>query len=80
MKESIFEKYDEIFECYEECGIIKRVAQNLVKVHYLSNRPVLNESKKTTKIRAEVNASCMSNGPSLNDFFLCCFKFASKNI
>lgn len=80
MKESIFEKYDEIFECYEVCGIIKRVAQNPVKVHYLSHRPVLNESKKTTKIRAEFNASCTSNGPSLNNFFLCCFKFASKNI
>ena len=72
LKENIFEKYDKIFKDYEECGIIKRVPSDEIpqdpgKVHYLSHRPVLREDKETTKIRAVFDASCASNGPSLND-------------
>ena len=71
MKENIFKKYDNIFKYYEECGIIKRVPSDDIpqdpgKVYYLSQRPVLREDKETT-IRAVFDASCATNGPSLND-------------
>ena len=52
--------------------IIKKVPSNEVpkkpgQVHYLPHQPVLREDKETTKIRAACDASCASDGPSLND-------------
>ena len=72
LNENIFEKYDKIFKDCEEFDIIKRVLSDEIpqdpgKVHYLSCRPLLREDKETTKIRAVLDASCTSNGPSLND-------------
>ena len=37
------------------------------KVHHLPHRPVLKEDKETTKIQAVFDASCASDGTSLND-------------
>ena len=37
------------------------------QVHYLPHRPVLWEDKETTKIQALFDASCASDGPSLNE-------------
>ena len=64
-------------------GIIKRlpsdeIPQDPGKVHYLSHRPVLREDNETTKIRAVFDASCTSNGPSLNDCFYACLNLLSK--
>ena len=37
------------------------------QVYYLPHRPILREDKETTKTRAVFDASCGSDGPSLND-------------
>ena len=71
--ENLVEKYDEIFKEYEQNKIIEKVPFDKVpkkpaQVHYLPHRPVLREDKETTKIRAVFDASCASDGPSLNDF------------
>ena len=70
--ENLAEKYDEIFKEYGQNKIIKKVPFNEVpkksgQVHYLPHQPVLREDKETTKIRAVCDASCASDGPSLND-------------
>ena len=67
-----YEKYDKIFKDYEKYRIIKKVhsdeiPQDLGKVHYLSQRPVLREVKETTKIRAVFDESYGNKGPSLKD-------------
>ena len=67
--ENLAEKYDEIFKEYGQNKIIKKVPFNEVpgQVHYLPHQPVLREDKENTKIRAVCDASCASDGPSLND-------------
>ena len=70
--ENLVEKYDEIFKEYEQNKIIEKVPFDKVpkkpgQVHYLPHRPVLRGDKETTKIRAVFDASCASDGPSLND-------------
>ena len=70
--ENMIEKYDEIFKEYEQNKIIEKVEIDEIpkepgQVHYLPHRPVVREDKETTKIRAVFDASCASDGPSLNE-------------
>ena len=70
--ENLVQKYYEIFKEHEENKIIENVPFDQVpkkpgQVHYLPHQPVLREDKETTKIRAVFDASCASDGPSLND-------------
>ena len=46
---------------------LDKVPKKPGQVHYLPHRPVLREDKETTKIRAVFDASCASDGPSLNN-------------
>ena len=43
------------------------ISKNPGQVYYLPHRPILREDKETTKTRAVFDASCGSDGPSLND-------------
>ena len=71
-KQGILNEYNQIFSEYQENGIIERVPDNEIpkeigSVHYLPHRAVVRKDKSTTKIRAVFDASCATNGPSLND-------------
>ena len=72
ISENLVKRYDKIFKEYEENKIIEKVSNDEIAkepglVHYLPHRPVVRNDKETTKIRAVFDASCASNGPSLND-------------
>ena len=66
------EKYDQIFKENEQNKIIKKVPfdevlKKLGQVHYLWHQQVLREDKEITKICAAFDASCASDGASLNN-------------
>lgn len=67
----VLKDYGEIFQEYEEAGIIETVPEDELtaavgKVHYLPHRPVIQEERETTKIRPVFDDFCAVNGPSLN--------------
>ena len=71
-RQNITFEYDKVFQEYEKTGIIEKVSDLEVPkvegaVHYLPHRPVVRDDKATTKIRAVFDASCSTNGVSLND-------------
>ena len=47
-------------------------------VHYLPHHAVVQEDKKTTKLRVVYNASAKANGPSLNDCLYTVPKFGQN--
>ena len=70
VNDKILNQYNEIFLNYERRGIIEKVPLEEItkvpgKVHYLAHRPVIQNDRETTKIRAVFDASCSINGPSL---------------
>ena len=72
MSENLVEKYDEIFKENEQHEIIEKVPFDEARkiygqVHYLWHQQVLSEDKETTKICAVFDASCASDGASLNN-------------
>ena len=72
--ENLVEKYDEIFQEYEQNKTIEKVPFDEVpkkndQVNNLPHRPMLREDKETTKIRAAFDTSCALDGPYLNDYF-----------
>ena len=70
VRDSLMSEYDKVFKTYEEERIIERVPESelsLDSVHYLPHRGVRREDKETTKLRVVFDASCTSDGPSLND-------------
>ena len=69
-KDSLMSEYNEVFRSYEKEGIIEKVEESELcrdSVHYLPHRGVRRDDKETTKLRVVFDASCSSNGPSLND-------------
>ena len=69
---NLVEKYDQIFKEYEQNKIIEKVPfdevpKKLGQVHYLWHQQVLREDKEITKICAAFDASCASDGASLNN-------------
>ena len=69
---NLVEKYDQIFKENEQNKIIKKVPfdevpKKLGQVHYLWHQQVLREDKEITKICAAFDASCASDGASLNN-------------
>ena len=66
------EKYDQIFKENEQNKIIEKVSFDEVpkkpgQVHYLWHQQVLRKDKEITKICAVFDASCASDGASLNN-------------
>ena len=63
-------EYDKIINEQRNCEIIEHAPDYKVnETHYLPHRPVIRDSKASTKIRIVFDASCKSSkqGPSLND-------------
>lgn len=64
----LLKQYNNIFREQEEQGIIKKFGDlgELGKSHYLPHHQVVRADKQTTKVRVVFDASCESNGTSLN--------------
>ncbi|XP_031337273.1 uncharacterized protein LOC116166460 [Photinus pyralis] len=67
VKNNLYDLYDNVFNQWQEDGIIEKVNNNKDIGHFLSHRPVVKEGK-TTKIRPvfDASAKCI-NGVSLNE-------------
>ena len=64
-------EYDAVIKEQIENGIVERVCEpeprEVGRVHYLPHHAVIRRDKETTKLRIVYDASCKSNGTSLND-------------
>ena len=72
MRENLIEDYSNVFVDYEKNNIIEKVPEIDIpkgsgEVHYLPHRPIIKPERKTTKIRPVFDASCSTEGPSLNN-------------
>ena len=64
-------EYDTVIRDQIERGIVEKVSEQasgeVGRVHYLPHHAVIRRDKETTKLRIVYDASCTSNGFSLND-------------
>ena len=63
------EKYDTVFKEQKDLGIIEEVSESsaLGEAHYIPHHLVIRDDHSTTKLRTGFDASCKTDGPSLND-------------
>lgn len=68
---NVFQEYDAVIRDQMKCGIVEEVHEpssgEVGRVHYLPHHAVIRRDKETTKLRVVYDASCKSNGVSLND-------------
>ena len=64
-------EYDAVIKEQIKSGIVEEVSKpecgEVGRVHYLPHHAVIRRDKETTRLRIVYDASCKSNGPSLND-------------
>ena len=77
-------EYDAVIKEQIENGIVERVSEpeqrEVGRVHYLPHHAVIRRDKETTKLRIVYDASCKSNGTSLNDCLYTGPTLSQKNI
>ena len=71
VQSGLLEDYNKVFRDFECDGMIEKVplseiGKEIGEVHYLPHRPIVKENRATTKIRPVFDASCATDGPSLN--------------
>ena len=69
---NVFQEYNAVIRDQMKSGIVEEVHElssgEVGRVHYLPRHAVIRREKETTKLRVVYDASCKSNGVSLNDY------------